>query len=61
MLGNLIVSWAAKHTNLCIEVNVYGSEGFLDRIVWLEPGARYDADPANGRSRPVRDANGVGR
>lgn len=138
MLGNLIVSWAARHTNLYIEFNVYGSEGFLrltygndgvrrlehhvskeaprllyqydprdpaaggdgpknfvgecehfvdcivndrqpltngrearksmaailaayqgddtDRVVWLEPGARYAADPHNQRSRPAPEA-----
>ena len=142
MLGNMIVSWAARHTNLYIEFNTYGTDGFLrrtygndgvrrlerhvgkaapetlyeydprdpavggdgpknfvgecehfvdcivndrepltngrearksmaailaayegddtGRIVWLEPGARYAADPANGRSRPA-GAAGVAR
>jgi predicted dehydrogenase len=29
MLGNFVCSWAAQHTNLYIEFNVYGTEGFL--------------------------------
>lgn len=29
MLGSFICSWAARHTNLYIEFNVYGTEGFL--------------------------------
>ena len=29
MLGNFVCSWAATHTNLYIEFNVYGTEGFL--------------------------------
>jgi predicted dehydrogenase len=29
MLGNFVCSWAARHTNLYIEFNVYGTEGFL--------------------------------
>jgi predicted dehydrogenase len=29
MLGSFICSWAASHTNLYIEFNVYGTDGFL--------------------------------
>jgi predicted dehydrogenase len=29
MLGNFICSWAATHTNLYMEFNVYGTDGFL--------------------------------
>src|SRR5205085_11498384 len=38
MLGNMVVSWAAWHTNHYIEFNVYGTEGFLHLI--------YDPDDA---------------
>jgi predicted dehydrogenase len=39
VLGNLIVSWAARHTNLYIEFNVYGTEGFL-RLTYGNDGVR---------------------
>jgi predicted dehydrogenase len=39
MLGNFICSWAAKHTNLYIEFNVYGTEGFL-RLAYDNDGVR---------------------
>jgi predicted dehydrogenase len=29
VLGNFVCSWAARHTNLYIEFDVYGTEGFL--------------------------------
>jgi predicted dehydrogenase len=32
MLGNMVVSWAARHTNHYIEFNVYGTAGFLHLV-----------------------------
>ena len=48
MLGNLVVSWAARHTNLYIEFNVYGTEGFL-RLTYDNDGARRLERHADGR------------
>ena len=39
MLGNMVVSWAARHTNHYIEFNVYGTEGFL-HLTYDPAGAR---------------------
>jgi predicted dehydrogenase len=39
MLGNFICSWATYHTNLYIEFNVYGTEGFL-HLTYDPTGAR---------------------
>jgi predicted dehydrogenase len=39
MLGNFICSWAAKHTNVYIEFNVYGTDGFL-RLTYENDGVR---------------------
>lgn len=39
MLGNFICSWAAKHTNVYIEFNVYGTDGFL-RLTYDNDGVR---------------------
>ncbi len=39
MLGNFICSWAARHTNLYIEFDVYGTEGFL-RLLYDTDGVR---------------------
>jgi predicted dehydrogenase len=59
MLGNFICSWAAQHTNLYIEFNVYGTEGFLhltygndgvrrlEHIVRKEATTLYEYDPRN--------------
>ena len=59
MLGNFVCSWAAKHTNLYIEFNVYGTDGFLhltyggdgvrrlERIVGKGRETLYEHDPKN--------------
>lgn len=39
MLGNLVVSWAATHTNHYIEFNVYGTDAFL-HLAYEPGGAR---------------------
>jgi predicted dehydrogenase len=49
MVGTMICSWAARHTNLYIEFNVYGTAGFL-RLTYTADGAwrleRYAGDEA---------------
>ncbi len=52
MLGNLAVSWAARHTNLYIEFNVYGTEGFL-RLTYDNDGARRLERHADGRAETL--------
>ncbi|MGH2352392.1 MAG: Gfo/Idh/MocA family protein [Chloroflexota bacterium] len=59
MLGNFICSWAARHTNLYIEFNVYGTDGFLhltygsdgvrrlEQIAGKEVTLLYEYDPRN--------------
>jgi predicted dehydrogenase len=41
MLGNFICSWAATHTNLYMEFNVYGTDGFLHLINGVRRLDRY--------------------
>jgi len=48
MLGNMICSWAAKHTNLYIEFNVYGTDGFL-HLTYTADGARRLERYASGQ------------
>jgi predicted dehydrogenase len=45
----MICSWAARHTNLYIEFNVYGTEGFL-RLTYNREGARRLERFADGQS-----------
>lgn len=42
MLGNFICSWAATHTNLYIEFNVYGTDGFLHLTYGIDGVRRLD-------------------
>ncbi|HEX2034308.1 MAG TPA: Gfo/Idh/MocA family oxidoreductase [Chloroflexota bacterium] len=71
-LGNIIVSWAARHTNLYIEFNVYGTDGFLhltygtdgvrrlERIVDRQVERLYEYDPRDGAAAGEGAKNFVG-
>jgi predicted dehydrogenase len=62
VLGSFVCSWAARHTNLYIEFNVYGTDGFLhltygtdgvrrlERIAGKRVHALYEFDPRRPES-----------
>lgn len=57
MLGNLVCSWAARHTNHYIEFNVYGTEGFLQLTYDAHDGTRRLTFIANDQTETLYEWN----